>query len=107
MKKKIKKINYRHGDVLLVPIKKIPTEAKKRDQEKSVLALGEVTGHSHQMSEGETAMFDFDDKVYLEVQSEIAALTHEEHHKIELRSGAFEVIIQREYEPNGWRAVRD
>lgn len=101
----MKKTNYRHGDVLIVPVKTIPKEAAKREGQ--TLALGEVTGHSHRMTDGEVQMFAFDDRTYMEIQSKISALVHEEHHRIDLPAGNYEVIIQREYEPNGWRAVRD
>jgi hypothetical protein len=45
MKNKMEKENYRHGDVVLVPTNTIEGE----EQEKPILALGEVTGHSHQI----------------------------------------------------------
>ena len=96
---------YRHGDVIIVPVDKIPTEATKR--EGVTLALGEITGHSHRMADGEVQMFAFDDRTYMQIQSKISALVHEEHHRIDLPAGNYEVIIQREYEPNGWRTVRD
>jgi len=98
------KSNYRHGDVIIIPAK-IPSKAKK--QKGLTLAEGEVTGHSHQISSGKAALFKFDEKVYLRVTSPLAALTHEEHHQIDLPAGEYEVIIQQDYEPEGWTRVRD
>lgn len=100
------KIVYGHGDVIVKPISKIPDAAKQKEG-KAVLAYGEVTGHSHQISSGVASMLTFDDKTYLRVQSKIACLTHEEHAKVELPAGDYEVIIQREWKPEGWSKVID
>ena len=43
---------------------------------------------------------------YLDVRSPVF-IEHEEHAKIELPSGFFEVRIQREYKPEGIRKVAD
>lgn len=98
------KKNYRHGDVIVIPAK-IPAKAEK--QKGLTLAEGEVTGHSHQISSGKAVMFKFDDKTYLRVTSPLAALTHEEHKQIDLPAGDYEVVIQQDYEPDGWKKVRD
>lgn len=95
----------RHGDVLLVPVGTIPTEAKKLDH--LILAEGEVTGHSHQISKGKATLFSYNEKTYLNIQDELACLTHEEHKEIKLPKGNFEVIIQKEYSPEGWVRVQD
>lgn len=100
----MEKNNYRHGDVVIIPTK-IPKGAKPKRG--LTLAEGEVTGHSHQITKGQAAMFTFNDKTYLRVKSKIAALTHEEHCKGEIPCGDYEVIIQQDYEPSGWKRVRD
>jgi len=97
---------YRHGDVIVREVKSIPTKAKELSTKKAVLALGEVTGHSHQVN-GALAFFGFDEERYLKIQRGIGALTHEEHGRIELPAGNYEVIIQRDYEPDGWKKVQD
>lgn len=96
---------YRHGDVIIREVKLIPAEAKPRKD--LVLAEGEVTGHSHRITSGAAQMFGYHDEMYLKIQSEIACLTHEEHKKIELPAGDYEVIIQKDYEPDGWKKVVD
>lgn len=101
-----KKIVYGHGDVIVIPVKKIPAEAQEK-KGPAILAYGEVTGHSHQISKGVAAMYGYDDKVYMRVKSEISTLSHEEHAKIELPAGDYEIKIQREYEPGGWKTVID
>lgn len=96
---------YRHGDVIINECSGIPDGATKA--EGLVLALGEVSGHSHRISEGAAELFKFEDKMYLKVQSEIGKLVHEEHKALEIPSGTYEIIIQREYEPDGWKYVAD
>ena len=95
---------YRHGDVIIKAVREIPLGAVK--QSCCVLALGEVTGHSHRIESG-AALWAFEDKRYLEVQKELACLVHEEHKALEIPQGTYEIIIQREYEPEGWRYVTD
>lgn len=97
---------FRHGDVILRRLsddEKIQGEKQKH----LTLAEGEVTGHSHRISKGKGELFKFNDKMFLKIQSKIACLTHEEHKKIELPAGDYEVIIQREYTPDGWKKVTD
>jgi hypothetical protein len=96
---------YRHGDVIIKCGGKVPTKAKRCDH--LILAHGEVTGHKHQITEGEAELYEHEGKLFLRVVSDSAALTHEEHARIDLPCGEYEVQIQREYEPSGWRAVAD
>lgn len=97
---------WRHGDVILRRLEK-DEEIKGEKQKHLTLAEGEVTGHSHRISKGKGELFKFNEKMFLRVQSEIACLTHEEHKKIELPAGDYEVTIQREYVPGGWAKVAD
>lgn len=99
--------NYRHGDVIVRQVRSIPKGAVEKKVKKIVLAEGEVTGHSHQISSGAAKLFIFNDKAYLQVKSKIAALTHEEHSRIELPAGNYEIEIQQDYEPKGWQKVVD
>lgn len=101
----MEKTAYRHGDVIIVPAT-IPAEAKEVKAEKIVLALGEVTGHSHQITKGAGQLFKFDEKTYLKVTKR-ATLSHEEHKALQLPAGDYEVIIQNEYQPMGWQKVQD
>lgn len=98
---------YRHGDVLIERIEKLPPKKNLTEQKHLTLAEGEVTGHSHRISEGAGKLFKFDDRMFLKVQSEIATLVHEEHHALTLPQGDYEIKIQREYSPEGWRRVQD
>lgn len=101
---KNKKINYRHGDVLIIPTKE---KIQGEEQKHLTLAEGEVTGHSHRIAEGDAKLFKFDDKTYLKVMSEYALLRHEEHKEIKLPKGDYEIFIQEDYSPSGWAKVAD
>lgn len=85
----------RQGDVILLPVKKIV--GKKLSH--ITLAEGEVTGHSHRISEGQAQLYERDGILYLHVLSKTALLTHEEHHALQIPQGNWMVRIQREYEP--------
>ena len=46
----MKRVQVRQGDVLLVPVSKIPASAKEAEPQKNlpvILAFGETTGHMH------------------------------------------------------------
>lgn len=93
----------RQGDVILTPAPQIEGEKLTH----LTLAEGEVTGHKHQISEGEAELYEKNGTLYLHVLSETATLTHEEHQAITIPQGDWMVRIQREYEPAGWRYVED
>ena len=93
----------RQGDVILIPVAQINGQQLPH----LTLAEGEVTGHSHRISDGVAKLYEKNGILYLQVLSETATLTHEEHQQIELPQGSWMVRIQREYEPQGWRYVAD
>jgi hypothetical protein len=93
----------RQGDVILLAIQQF--EGQKLPH--LILAEGEVTGHFHRISEGEARLYEKEGTLYLQVLSETALLTHEEHKAISIPKGTWMVRIQREYEPEGWRYVAD
>ncbi|NEQ09045.1 MAG: hypothetical protein F6K37_24810 [Moorea sp. SIO4E2] len=93
----------RQGDVILLPVEQINGQQLPH----LTLAEGEVTGHSHRISDGVAQLYEKNGILYLQVVSETATLTHEEHQPIELPQGSWMVRIQREYEPQGWRYVAD
>lgn len=94
----------RQGDVIITAAKE---KIKGEKLSHLTLAEGEVTGHSHRISEGEAELYEKDGTMYLKVLSETAILTHEEHKEIAIPQGEWMVRIQREYEPEGWRYVAD
>jgi hypothetical protein len=94
----------RQGDVLIIP-SDVPINGTKLSH--LTLAEGEVTGHRHQISNGEATLFERDGVLFLQVLSPTAILTHEEHAAVTIPKGMWEIRIQREYSPEGWRYVAD
>jgi len=94
----------RQGDLLIVKIAGIPKDAKRK--ESRVLAEGEATGHMHELNAGEA--YEKDGVLYFRVSGERSStLLHPEHKPITFEPGEYKVVRQREYEPRGWRRVRD
>ena len=101
---------FRQGDVLIVEVPEIPSNAvkRRRPRGKLVLAYGEVTGHHHAIAEPDVELLEVrepvaDDaaarRVFLSVMGGPALLTHEEHDTVTIPPGNYEVVIQREYQP--------
>lgn len=102
--------NYRHGDVDIHGIEKLPKGLKEVKHSGSfVLAYGEVTGHKHVISGAGLQIFQ-DDKgrTYIKVPQK-AEVTHEEHRKIEILPGLYEQKQEREFDyfSNSVRRVVD
>lgn len=97
---------WRHGDVLIAATKTIPKDAQRRPH--SVLAFGEVTGHSHRIAEPDTAeLWEQGGMLYLNVTANTASVIHEEHNPITLPRGTYRVWMQREYSPEAIRRIVD
>ena len=103
---------FRQGDVLIVPIGKLPVGVQpvERENGRVVLAHGEVTGHAHAIKDRQAALFR-DPKlaaIFMHVSSEgPVALKHEEHATIHIPPGAYQIVRQREYSPEEIRRVED
>jgi hypothetical protein len=95
---------FRQGDVLIISS---DTSVTGNKLPHLTLAEGEVTGHRHRISNGEAELFERDGVLYLKVLSSTALLTHEEHAEVTIPQGNWEIRIQREYVPEGWRYVAD
>ena len=99
-------MQYRHGDVMIELVKSMPS--KKRKLTHTVLAHGEVTGHSHQIKErGDSTLFETPEGLYLHVTADAVTVVHEEHADIRLDQGMYRVWRQREYSPEEIRIIRD
>jgi hypothetical protein len=99
---------YRQGDVLLVQVEALPSEAGRQDKVSSdiVLAYGEVTGHAHVVSATAANLYNSSGEHFLEVNV-ATPLSHQEHASIVLEPGVYRVIRQREYTPQENRGVQD
>lgn len=97
---------YRHGDVLIALVHTLPNAAVPRPG--TVLARGELTGHSHRFAQAEgVQLYQAGADLYAEVRSGDARLIHDEHHAIALPAGLYRVWMQREYSPQAIRRVLD
>jgi hypothetical protein len=97
---------YRHGDVLIAPIDRIPADA--RPHPGAVVAHGEATGHSHRFEQPPAvALFRRGDQLFVEVLADSARIVHEEHHAIDVPRGTYRVWRQREYSPAEIRIISD
>lgn len=88
------------GDVLFIPVDKIPNNTRKVNSNKyHILAIGEATGHSHKVAveEADFLRTDCGDQSFLNV-IEGAVIMHEEHKTAVLPAGIWEVKIVREYD---------
>jgi hypothetical protein len=93
---------YQQGDVVLVPIKKIPADLEK--VKASVLQEGEATGHAHRLHGDGFEIYapkgpynNDTQRKHLRLLKPVS-LKHEEHKEIELPPGDYEVRIVREYD---------
>jgi hypothetical protein len=98
----------RQGDVLLVGINSIPTDATSvsRENGRVVLAHGEATGHAHAISSDSCALLEHAGLRYLDVGQEVT-LEHEDHGHISVPKGKYRVTRQAQYTPEAFRNVAD
>ena len=95
----------RQGDILLKKVDEI--KGKKIAEESKVLALGEVTGHSHILRGKGTKFYQEQEQIFIDV-SQKAELVHEEHGRHVIQKGKYMLIQQREFDLiEGIRQVMD
>lgn len=103
---------YRQGDVLIIPVSRLPAKLDNVAREKGrvVLAHGEATGHAHAIKDKRATLFR-DPKlarIFMRVSGDApVALEHDEHDTISVPPGNYQVVRQREYSPNAIRNVAD
>jgi len=125
---------YRHGDILLIKIDKLPDSIKFKIRRSKVILKGEVTGHAHRLK-GNAKILEVAEKIVntgfrlpngLEitagpftvspVDKQIigyalvgapAELIHEEHNTITIPVGTYEIKRQREYDSDYIKFVED
>jgi hypothetical protein len=102
---------WRQGDLLFVPMTRRESNwirSPKTDVAGGILALGEVTGHSHRVTGNAVAVYDTERYGRVIDAKELFEIVHEEHAPITLPPGAYRVIRQREFdETNDFRYVSD
>lgn len=94
------------GDVALRPIHELPSGAVKIEHRP--LALGEVSGHAHVVTEESYDLFEFEGKTFISIGGDggflehihLEDLTKADHEAIRLaKNTVYEVILQNEYNP--------
>jgi hypothetical protein len=102
--------HFRQGDILLLRVEAIHEKAKPvKANGPIILAEGEATGHHHAVyeTEGVTLYRRRTGEMFLEVAKPEAEVRHPEHGPITLPEGRYEVLRQREYDPERIRRVLD
>jgi len=85
---------YQQGDVILEEVKSV--EGEKLNH--LVLAEGEATGHSHQITAGVAVLFANGEDMFMKTISENAKLKHQEHKEIDVPKGNYRVGTVQEYD---------
>lgn len=86
---------YLKAGILPNDVKPEPTKDGK-----TILALGEVTGHHHRFEADNVKMFHANDnsgRRFIVVSERPATLFHEEHAPIEVAPGTYEIFIARQW----------
>lgn len=89
---------YRTGDISYHPAE-LPKGAEKIASKSFVIAEGETTGHLHEVKvkEGTVDILrDSQGKLFIVIYGK-AILTHPEHKTIEVPSGTYKIVNEREY----------
>lgn len=107
----MKRLQYRQGDIYIIEVtQEIPSDAvvEKRDNDRIVLAYGEVTGHAHAIHSKGATLFAVNENLRLLKTDEDVELVHEEHSTIKLPAKkTFQIIRQRTYTPTRIVTVAD
>jgi hypothetical protein len=116
---------FRQGDVLIIEVPAIPAGYCSRQDSKTILAYGEVSGHHHRFEHGKVTAFykEGDDLTiaggtalrgsrtdveFISVPKGGAELIHEEHDTIPVGEGCYRIVRQREFSVlDGIRRVAD
>ena len=85
---------YRHGDVIIVRIEKLPEGVKKLNH--LVLAEGEITGHKHQIVKGDAELYEKNGRLYLRVITP-SVIDHPEHGTGVIEPGVYEIDRPQEF----------
>lgn len=97
MKNKISKQNFQQGDVLGQKLKSMPDgEQKIIARKRLVVAHGE-SGHSHVIEDDEAELIQIGERMILKLEKQ-ATITHEEHGKITLDAGIWDIGRVQEFD---------
>lgn len=100
---------YRQGDVFLKSVDKDLSKLKRHKD--NILALGESTGHMHEITMGDVYV-DENGTLFVDA-TKGGRIEHHvggrlaDHHPIDMVPLVYEYVPQREYTPDGWEKVID
>jgi hypothetical protein len=99
------KMLIQQGDVLIEKV----SEIKGKKLNHLTLAEGEATGHHHTVTKGEAELYEYEGTLFLNVKSDEAVVTHQEHKAVTLPKGKYKIGRVREYDhfSEEARQVRD
>jgi hypothetical protein len=97
---------FRQGDILFVPVSRLP-KGKPKKRATGLIAAGEVTGHAHRLAPEDletSEVLEIGDGLFVRISkdgfaidgSPGATIVHDEHGPITLAPGVYEVRQQRE-----------
>ena len=86
---------YRHGDLLIRQIKKIPESTTQLST--SIIAHGE-NGNTHKLH-GSHQVYEMPDKQILFEAKQDLSLKHQEHSMLKISKGNYVVVHEREHNP--------
>lgn len=103
------------GDVCFIRIGVLPEGATETKTARDIIVTHSETGHHHMIHDGEARLFKTAERdplvCYLQVDGAYADVVHhrpwDTHETVRLPAGAYKVVRQREYTPEGWRRVED
>jgi hypothetical protein len=103
--------SYRQGDVFLLKVVGLPEGAKEvTDPGDVILQKGAATSHAHRFSKQSARLYTLGEGDQLQryvVTRTKATLKHEEHAAIKVPPGTYQVILPRQFTPEGNANVED
>ena len=102
---------WRQGDIFFVKLDGGPSLEQAKPVKTGVIARGEETGHMHRVSDSSladgAALMMLNESMYLHSPEAGTTIVHDEHGPIQLPTGVYAVVNQREFDGLRWRMVLD
>ena len=102
---------WRQGDIYFVKLDEEIDPARATPVKNGTIAKGELTGHSHRLSQSSMAsgalLYLVGRSMFLRSPQTGATIVHDEHDEIELPAGSYAVVPQQEFDGLRWRQVLD
>lgn len=99
----------RQGDILFVPVAALPSGASLEAtpyEDRWIIARGEKSGHVHQIKSRAAEVMTGGGGRFL-VAKEPVTISHEEHASIDIPTGIYQIVQQREQQADRTAYVQD